>query len=73
MFGCTLLGIGGRYLFHKKKGQFSWESFLKPLGIAPIIFLPLIGAVKGVTEFDIIQLISLAVLASPLKVLRCGT
>ncbi len=62
MFLSTLLGMIGRYIFYKKGGR-SWRSFLKPLGIAPIIFLPLIGTVKGVTKLDPIQLISLAVLA----------
>jgi len=57
IFFCTILGTGGRYLFYKK-GKFSWESFLKPVGIAPILFLPLIGAVKGISEFDFIQLLS---------------
>jgi hypothetical protein len=62
MFVCTLLGIAAQYMFYLE-GQFSWKSFFKPLFISPIVFLPLVGSVQGVSEFEPIQLVSFAVLA----------
>lgn len=62
MFVCTILGIASRYFFYQK-GNFSWRSFLKPMFISPIVLLPLLGSVQGVSSFESIQLISFGILA----------
>ena len=62
MFVCTPIGIAAHYLFYTK-GQFSWQAFLKPLVITPIVLLPLIGSVQGTSDLEPIQLISFALLA----------
>lgn len=62
MFICTILGIMAHYFFHLDKA-FSWQEFLKPLVISPIIFLPLIGSVQGLTGLESMQMISFAILA----------
>lgn len=62
MFICTILGIMAHYFFHLDKA-FSWREFLKPLVISPIIFLPLMGSVQGLTGLESMQMISFAILA----------
>jgi hypothetical protein len=61
MFFTTLLGIGARYVFYLR-GAFSWLDFLKPLCISPIILLPLIGSVQGMTELAPMQIVSFGLL-----------
>lgn len=62
MFVCVLLGIGARYVFYLE-GAFSWRNFFKPLVIAPIVLLPLIGSVQASLELQSLQVISLAFLS----------
>ena len=62
MFLCTILGIMAHYVFYLK-GKFSWQEFLKPLVISPIIFLPLVGSVQSLTGLESVQMISFAILA----------
>ncbi|MCI5219909.1 MAG: hypothetical protein D3914_12170 [Candidatus Electrothrix sp. LOE2] len=62
MFVCTMLGIMAHYIFYLK-GKFSWQEFLKPLVISPIIFLPLVGSVQSLTGLEPVQMISFAILA----------
>ncbi len=62
MFGCTILGIMAHYFFYLQ-GKFSWQEFLKPLVISPIIFLPLVGSVQSLTGLESMQMISFAILA----------
>ncbi len=62
MLVCTVLGMAGRYLFYQDE-KFAWGSFLRPLVIAPIILLPLIGTMQGMTELEAMQLISFGMLA----------
>ncbi|CAK8711222.1 hypothetical protein KKHLCK_00215 [Candidatus Electrothrix laxa] len=62
MFVCTMLGIMAHYIFYLK-GKFSWQEFLKPLVISPIVFLPLVGSVQSLTGLESVQMISFAILA----------
>ena len=62
MLVCTLLGIAAHYFFYLK-GEFSWQSFLKPILISPIVLLPLIGSVQGTSSLESLQLISFGFLA----------
>jgi hypothetical protein len=62
MFVCTIFGICANYFFYLK-GNFSWMSLLKPLCVSPIVLLPLLGSVQGISEFESIQLISFGFLA----------
>ena len=62
MFVCTMLGIMAHYFFYLQ-GKFSWQEFLKPLVISPIIFLPLVGSVQSLTGLESMQMISFAILA----------
>ncbi|MCI5130070.1 MAG: hypothetical protein D3904_00775 [Candidatus Electrothrix sp. EH2] len=62
MFLCTMLGIMAHYIFYLK-GKFSWQAFLKPLVISPIVFLPLVGSVQSLTGLEPMQMISFAILA----------
>jgi len=62
MFICTILGIMAHYVFYLQ-GKFSWQEFLKPLVISPIIFLPLVGSVQSLTGLESMQMISFAILA----------
>ncbi len=62
MLVCTVLGMAARYVFHQRK-TFSWASFLRPLVIAPLILLPLIGTMQGIQDFKPIQLISFGMLS----------
>jgi len=61
MFGCILLGMMARYIFYYKK--FKLKSFLRPLVISPIILLPLIGTIQGITKFETVQLFSFGILS----------
>lgn len=62
MFVSTMLGIMAHYIF-SHKGKFSWKNFLKPLVVSPIVFLPLIGTVQGVSGLESLQMITFAILA----------
>jgi hypothetical protein len=62
MFGAILLGTAARYVFHLQV-RFSWLDFAKPLCISPILLLPLIGSVQGVTDLQPMQVVSFALLA----------
>lgn len=62
MFGSVLVGIAARYVFYRQ-GRYTWRSFLKPLVISPIVLLPLLGSLEGVTTLEPIQLISFAMLS----------
>ena len=62
MLVCTVLGMAARFVFYQAE-KFSWGSFLRPLVIAPIILLPLIGTMQGVSEFKSIHLISFGMLS----------
>jgi len=62
MLVCTVLGMAARYVFYQGE-KFSWWSFLRPLAISPLILLPLIGTMQGISEFEHIQLISFGVLS----------
>jgi hypothetical protein len=62
MFVCTLFGIGAHYFFYFQ-GEFSWQTFLKPFFISPIILLPLIGSLTGTKSFEPVQLISFGFLS----------
>lgn len=62
MFVCAILGIMAHYIFYLK-GKFSWKNFLKPLVVSPIVLLPLIGTVQGVSGLESIQMITFAILA----------
>ena len=53
--------MAARYLFYAEK--FVWGSFLRPLVVALLILLPLIGTMQGIAEFQSIQLISFGVLS----------
>lgn len=62
MLVCTVLGIAANYFFYLK-GRFSWQSFLKPVFVSPIVLLPLIGSVQGLPQVESIQLVSFAFIA----------
>ena len=62
MFVCVLLGMAAQYVFYLR-GPFSWLSFAKPLCVSPIVLLPLLGTLEGVSRVESIQLISFCVLA----------
>lgn len=62
MFGAILLGTTARYIFYLQ-GRFSWLDFAKPICISPILLLPLIGSVQGVTDLQPMQVMSFALLA----------
>jgi hypothetical protein len=62
MFVCILLGMVAQYVYDLS-GSFSWLSFLRPLCVSPIVLLPLLGTLQGVSEVEPIQLISFCVLA----------
>jgi hypothetical protein len=62
MFIATILGIAAHYLFYLKD-KFSWISFIKPLIISPIVFLPMVGSVQGTARLEYIQLLTFSILA----------
>lgn len=62
MFGFVLLGTIANYFF-ELRGRFSWESFVKPILVSPIVLLPLVGTVATRPEVQPIELISFAILA----------
>ena len=62
MFVAILLGTAARYVFHLQAG-FSWLDFAKPLCISPMLLLPLIGSVQGVSDLQPMQVVSFALLA----------
>ncbi len=62
MFVCVLLGMAARYFFYLR-GEFSWVSFVKPLCVSPIVLLPLLGTIQGISAVGPIQLIAFCVLA----------
>lgn len=62
MFGSVLTGIASQYVFYRK-GRFTLRSFLKPMVISPIVLLPLLGSLQGITALEPIQLISFALLS----------
>ena len=61
MFVSICLGILGRYIF-EANDSFDWFGLLRPLVVAPILLLPLIGTLDN-GELQPLQLISLAVLS----------
>jgi hypothetical protein len=61
MFLFILFGIAARYIFYLE--TFVLLDFIKPLFISPILLLPLIGSLKGESQFEPIQVISFALLA----------
>ncbi len=62
MFICTTLGIAANYLFYRGEA-FSWQSFLKPLLVTPIVLLPLLGSIQAVVHLEWLQTVSFALLA----------
>lgn len=62
MLGAILLGVAARYVFYLR-GRFSWLDFAKPLCIAPILLLPLIGSLQSVKSLEPMQVASFALLA----------
>ncbi len=62
VFVFILLGMAARYFFYLKT-KFSWQNFLRPVFISPIVLLPLLGAIYGNSQATIQQIISLLALA----------
>jgi len=62
MFAAILLGIAARYVFYLR-GEFSWLDFAKPLCIAPLLLIPLVGSVQAANDLKAIQVVSFALLA----------
>lgn len=62
MFVSVTLGMAARYLFNLRR-RFSWLSFLKPLSASPVVLLPLLGTVQGVSNVEPIQVITFSFLA----------
>lgn len=62
MFFCILLGMAARYGFYLRS-QFSISAFLRPLFVSPLVLLPLLGTVQPDTRPQLIQVLSLAILA----------
>ncbi|HUQ95824.1 MAG TPA: hypothetical protein VM120_29370 [Bryobacteraceae bacterium] len=62
MFVASVLGIAAHYVFYLK-GRFSWPRLLKPLCISPIVLIPLIGSMQGMTDLKDMQLVWFALLA----------
>ena len=56
MFICVLIGMSSSYFFQLDE-TFSWQSFLKPFAVSPIVLLPLIGTVQNRTDVESTQLI----------------
>jgi hypothetical protein len=62
MFVGTLMGIVAHYFFSKKE-SFNWQTFIKPLLVSPIIFLPSIGQVSDLDAVSPIQVITFTLIA----------
>jgi hypothetical protein len=62
MFVCTIIGIAGHYFYYMKK-NFDWMTFIKPIILSPIVLLPLIGSVQGMSGIEPVQMISFGILA----------
>lgn len=62
MFVGVLLGTIARYFFYLRT-PFSWISLIKPLCVSPIVLLPLLGTLYGVTEAEPVQIASFCLLA----------
>lgn len=62
MFVSIILGIAANSVFYAR-APFSWLAFLKPLVISPIVLLPLVGSIQGMSGIEAVQLISLCCLA----------
>lgn len=62
MFVCVCAGIAANHFFYSKK-KFSVKVFFKTILISPILLLPLIGSVQGISALEAIQLISFGILA----------
>jgi hypothetical protein len=61
MFVGVLLGIVATYVFNLK-GSFSFQEFVRPIVISPLVLLPLIGSVQG-AALEPVQLVCFTVLA----------
>lgn len=62
MFVGVVLGIAARYIFYLR-GKFRWRSFLKPLCVSPIVLLPLLQNLEGVTRIESVELITFLILS----------
>ncbi|MEH2701177.1 hypothetical protein DXU03_29125 [Rhizobium johnstonii] len=61
MFVAVILGIAASVVFHTDE-QITVASFLKPLMVAPIVTLPLIGSLQG-ASLELVQLASITFLS----------
>jgi hypothetical protein len=57
LFLSTAIGIAANYLFYFR-GRFSWIAALKPLCVTPIVLLPVLGVLQGLTLLQPVQLVS---------------
>jgi len=62
LFLSTAIGIAANYVFYLR-GTFSWLSALKPLCVTPIVVLPMLGSLQGLTFLQPVQLVSFAFLS----------
>lgn len=62
MFVCVVMGMLANYFF-ELRSPFTWNSFVKPLLVSPIVLFPLWGTVETRTDIQTLELISLAFLA----------
>jgi len=61
MFVGVILGIAATYFFNLT-GTFSWQDFVRPLVVSPLVLLPLIGSLQG-AALEPVQLVCFTVLA----------
>jgi hypothetical protein len=61
MFLAVIGGIMATYVFNLNT-MFSWQEFVRPIVVSPLILLPLIGSVQG-ASLEPLQLICFTILA----------
>jgi|GEM_PF-1560503 len=61
LLGSITLGTISRFFYNND--TFAWLGFLRPIFIAPMLMMPLMGTVEAATRMDGIELASLAFLA----------
>jgi hypothetical protein len=62
LFLSTALGISANQVFYSKT-RFSWFAVLRPLCVTPIVLLPVLGSLQGLTFLQPVQLVSFALLS----------
>jgi hypothetical protein len=64
IFVATVFGVAAHYLYYLEKiTDFDWFSLVKPLLIAPIVILPLVGSLQQNATIETMQIVMLGLVA----------